>query len=242
MAVHHVEEDRESKAILTIAIVIGAVATVALLILLGSMFIQSSTGPAPTKSATRDPADVADAHSATSAAPFVSIKTGEVVYENSNLVRGSNGIFKSAISNTDIKEATLSERALLAQSARDIKAQGITNYTIETFDPFGMDEPNLKPKAGTVTAIQEFIHPGDASSIIFIYSESSKPVSSAISVPAVVGMTEGDARTTLKQANLRTTTIDAPNAEVGPGRVIFQSPEASRIMPTGGTVYLIVSR
>lgn len=242
MAVFQQEEDKESKVILTIAIVIGVVATVGLVIILGSMFFTSTSTPKKTSATSNEATDVIDPGVVTSSGPIISIKTKEGVYENSNIVRGSNGIFKSASPSGDLSEATLSERALLKKSAADIKAAGIENYTVETHDPIGVDEPGLKPDPGTITALQEFTNPVDASSIVFIYEEAPGGIDSALGVPSVVGMIEGDARTTLKQIGFKSKTIDIANVGSNIGKVIFQSPEPNRIMTSGQSVYIIVAR
>lgn len=242
---------KENKVILTIATAIGAAAVFCLVLLLGLMVAQYSSTSGSTaadEAAVASTADTAgaaqvmDVPLATSTTPFVAVKTHDIVYENSNIIPGSTVTFKSNPSSRQVKDAHLFECDTLTQSAAEIKAQGVPHFIVETYCQAGVNSSDLKPKPGTITAMHEYIDPIDASAIVFMHAETAKPLSSSVSVPALLSMTGGDARTTLSQAGLNAKTVTAPSSSAGAGRVIFQSPEPNRLVPSGGTVYIVIAR
>src|SRR6185312_2499851 len=86
--------------------------------------------------------------------------------------------------------------------------------------------------------------PGDGRSVpvgtrVTLFISSGKP---QVTVPNVVGQSEGGARATLSNAGLQVTTTTETTASAPAGQVISQSPGGDTRVPPGSTVNLVVAK
>ena len=65
--------------------------------------------------------------------------------------------------------------------------------------------------------------------------------SKAVSVPSVVGQSEGSAMTTLNNAGFKVTTEYQASSSVSSGNVISQTPTSGTELDPGKTVHLVIS-
>ena len=103
-----------------------------------------------------------------------------------------------------------------------------------------LDEPTSSLSQDDADYLHEIIKKLKAEGTVNIVVSKGKE-SKAVSVPSVVGQSEGSAMTTLNNAGFKVTTEYQTSTSVTSGSVISQTPTAGSELDPGKTVHLVIS-
>lgn len=157
--------------------------------------------------------------------------TGDIDYEESDKVKAGYVISQDPESATEV---TVGTRVALTTSLGEAAAE----------EEPAAEEPAAEEPADEEEPAAEEEEPAPEEPAAEEPEKEDEPAKeeSTSKVPNVVGLSEVDAESTLKGADLKSDTKKATSKDVPAGDVISQSPKAGTVMATGSTVEITVSK